>query len=101
MKAWLWLTTAAMLFCGAGVAISDTSPLTSDPESIAVAPDETCQLEPEKLKCRWAGECVRRQDSCLSCMEGYSYSDQLGTCYSCSEGSTLNAATLRCEEPGQ
>ncbi|HEX6161459.1 MAG TPA: hypothetical protein VF111_14885 [Thermoanaerobaculia bacterium] len=66
---------------------ADFSPFTSTPSETDVPKDGECRKG--RFECRWGGSCVKRGSKCYSCIDGYQWSDELGSCYKCGEGQSL------------
>jgi hypothetical protein len=68
-------------------AAAEFSPFTSAPSRTDVPADGRCVKG--RFECRWGGSCEQRGKTCLSCLDKYTWHDQMGTCYSCGEGQQL------------
>ena len=83
----------AALLSVATLAWADFSPHTSSPDVADIPAGQTsCHKADGYLMCRWGGDCVQKGNQCYSCIEGYHWSEELGSCYSCGQGQSLQKA---------
>lgn len=88
VNATLWLIAVTCLVSASAV-LAQFSPSTYTPEVVDVGPNESCVKESGRLKCRWDGDCVKVGSQCFNCIGGYHYSKEMGTCWSCGQGTSL------------
>ena len=88
MKLTIFSGIAATLVAVAMAAYAFT-PFTFSPDVVDIQPGEECQKEAGRLKCRWDGQCAKVGNKCMSCIGGFNYSQEMGTCWSCGQGTSL------------
>ncbi len=77
-----------LLFSVVGFA-DEYFPTTFTPEVDVIPSHESCEPEYGKLRCRWAGACVRIGNQCFNCQQGQKFSPYWRVCYICPRDGVL------------
>lgn len=69
------------------VSAGQRTPMDRSPWESDVPSDGNCVRG--RTECRWGGDCVKRRNKCLNCIQDYKWSDEMNTCYRCGDGESL------------